>query len=29
MAMMSLEELYERHIKPLPPAERIRHIGSG
>jgi hypothetical protein len=26
MAGMSVEELYERHIKPLPPAERMRLI---
>lgn len=26
MALTGLEELYERHIKPLPPAERIRLI---
>jgi hypothetical protein len=26
MSAISLEELYERHIKPLSPAERIRLI---
>jgi len=24
MAALTLEELYERYIKPLPPAERLR-----
>jgi hypothetical protein len=26
MAAISVEELYERHIKPLPPADRMRLI---
>jgi hypothetical protein len=26
MSALSLDELYERHIKPLSPAERIRLI---
>jgi len=26
MAAMSVEEIYERHIKPLPVAERLRLV---
>ena len=28
MAAMSLEELYERHIKQLPPSERLKLIAT-
>jgi hypothetical protein len=24
MSALQIEEIYERHIKPLPPAERLR-----
>jgi len=26
MAVLTVEEVYERHVKPLPPAERLRLV---